>query len=52
MSAIEGRDGVRFYIERTSPIEPIKLVRTPGFHSEFPSSNGRRSAEGVLGGGR
>ena len=52
VSAIEGRDGVRFYIERTSPIEPIKLVRTPGFHSEFPSSNGRRSAEGVLGGGR
>jgi hypothetical protein len=29
--AIEGRDGVRYFVERTSPIRPIKLVRVPGF---------------------
>jgi hypothetical protein len=33
VSAIEGRDGVRFYVERTSPLQPIRLVRTPGFKS-------------------
>jgi hypothetical protein len=31
IEAIEGRDGVRFYIEPVSPFQPIKLVRTPGF---------------------
>jgi hypothetical protein len=31
VTAIEGRDGVRFYVERTSPLRPIQLVRTPGF---------------------
>ncbi len=31
--AIENRDGVRFFIERTSPLRPIRLVRTPGFRS-------------------
>lgn len=31
VSAIEQRDGVRFFIERTSPLKPIKLVRTPWF---------------------
>jgi hypothetical protein len=30
VSAIEERDGVRFYVEPTSAIQPIKLVRTPG----------------------
>jgi len=29
--AIEGRDGVRFYVDRTSPWRPITLTRTPGF---------------------
>ena len=29
--AIEGRDGVRFFVERTSPTGPIKLSRTPWF---------------------
>ena len=33
--AIEERDGVRFYIDRTSPLEPIRLVRTPGFGGSF-----------------
>jgi hypothetical protein len=35
--AIEERDGVTFYIERTSPVRPMRLVRTPGFRREVPS---------------
>jgi hypothetical protein len=31
VAAIEERDGVAFYIERTSPVRATKLVRTPGF---------------------
>jgi hypothetical protein len=31
--AIEGRDGVRFLVERGSPFKPVKLVRTPGFRA-------------------
>ncbi len=30
VTAIEERDGVAFYIERTSPLTPMRLVRTPG----------------------
>jgi hypothetical protein len=30
VSAIEQRDGVRFYVEPTSAMQPVKLVRTPG----------------------
>jgi hydrogenase-4 membrane subunit HyfE len=33
--AIEQRDGARFYVDRTSPIQPIRLVRTPGFGGAF-----------------
>jgi len=40
VAAIEERDGVRFYIERTSPFTPIKLVRTPGFRSNLFELNG------------
>jgi hypothetical protein len=29
VQAIEDRDGVRFYVERTSPLKPVQLVRTP-----------------------
>ena len=29
VSAIEDRDGVRFYVERSSPFKPTQLVRTP-----------------------
>jgi hypothetical protein len=39
VSAIEGRDGVRFYIEQTSPVTPIKLVRTPGFRTARPPAD-------------
>jgi hypothetical protein len=38
--AIEERDGVTFYVERTSPFRPLQLVRTPGFRREVPSLNG------------
>jgi hypothetical protein len=31
VTAIEDRDGVRYFVERTSPLQPIQLVRTPGF---------------------
>jgi len=31
VAAIEERDGASFYVERTSPLRPIALVRTPGF---------------------
>jgi hypothetical protein len=30
VTAIEERDGVRFYVEPGSAMEPLKLVRTPG----------------------
>lgn len=35
--AIEDRDGVRFYVERTSPFEPTKLIRTPGLRKNEPA---------------
>ncbi len=31
VAAIEGRDGICFYVIRTSPLQPIALQRTPGF---------------------
>ena len=31
VAAVEERDGVRFYVERTSPFKPTRLLRTPGF---------------------
>ena len=33
--AIEERDGVRFYVDRTSPLQPIRLIRTPGFGGNY-----------------
>jgi hypothetical protein len=35
VTAIEERDGARFFVEHTSPLRPIKLVRTPGFRSNL-----------------
>jgi hypothetical protein len=35
VAAIEERDGVRFYIEHTSPFRAIRLIRTPGFGGDF-----------------
>jgi hypothetical protein len=36
VTAIEERDGVAFFVERTSPLKPIQLVRTPGFRRLAP----------------
>lgn len=38
--AIEERDGVTFYVEHTSPVRPMRLIRTPGFRREVPTING------------
>ena len=40
VTAIEERDGARFYVERTSPLNPIRLIRTPGFRSNLFELNG------------
>lgn len=40
VAAIEERDGARFYIDKTSPIKPMKLVRIPGFRSNLFELNG------------
>jgi hypothetical protein len=40
VTAIEDRDGARFYVVRTSPFKPIQLIRTPGFRSNLLELNG------------
>jgi len=35
VTAIEERDGARFYVQHTPPLQAIKLVRTPGFRSNL-----------------
>lgn len=40
VTAIEERDGARFYVVRTSPFTPIQLIRTPGFRSNMFELNG------------
>ncbi len=47
VTAIEERDGARFYIEKTSPLRPIKLVRTPGFRSNLFELNGSSRSRGA-----
>jgi len=34
--AVEERDGVTFFVERTSPFAPVQLVRMPGLRREVP----------------
>lgn len=41
VAAIEERDAVRFYVEQTSPVAPIRLSRTPGFGGDFLAANPR-----------
>jgi hypothetical protein len=36
VSAIEERDGVRFYVEPGSALQPVRLVRTPGLRRDRP----------------
>ncbi len=47
VTAIEERDGARFYVARTSPLRPIKLVRTPGFRSNLLELNGASASRPV-----
>lgn len=44
--AIEERDGVTFYVEPTSPLKPVRLVRMPGFRREVPSVDGTGTTPG------
>jgi hypothetical protein len=37
VTAIEERDGVAFFVERTSPFRAIRLVRTHGLRREAPA---------------
>jgi hypothetical protein len=37
VTAIEERDGVTFFVERTSPMKPIQLVRAQGFRRDVIS---------------
>jgi hypothetical protein len=46
VTAIEERDGARFYVDRTSPFKPIRLVRTPGFRSNLLELNGASRGAG------
>jgi hypothetical protein len=43
VTAIEERDGARFYVEPTSPLRPIQLVRTPGFRTNLMELDGSAS---------
>ena len=36
VTAVEERDGVTFYVEPSSPLAPVKLVRMPGLRREVP----------------
>ena len=45
VEAIEGRDGVRFYVEHTSPFRPTQLIRTPGFRRVEPVSGASASSD-------
>ena len=40
VSAIEERDGARFYVDKTSPLSAIRLIRTPGFGGDFLHTRG------------
>ncbi len=37
VQAIEERDGVTFFVERTSPVAPMALQRTPGLRRDNPT---------------
>jgi hypothetical protein len=36
VTAIEERDGVSFYVAHSSPLQPMRLVRAPGFRRDLP----------------
>ena len=49
VTAIEERDGARFYVEHTSSLRPIRLVRTPGFRSNLTEITQAKRATPVAG---
>jgi hypothetical protein len=49
VTAIEDRDGARFYVARTSPWKSIELVRTPGFRTNLADLNGSKRPSPVAG---
>jgi hypothetical protein len=49
VTAIEERDGARFYVEHTSPLRPIKLVRTPGFRTNLTELSEAKRTTSVAG---
>jgi hypothetical protein len=36
VAAIEERDGIRFYVEPGSALQPVRLIRTPGLRRDRP----------------
>jgi hypothetical protein len=44
VAAIEDRDGVRFYVQRESPLKPTQLVRTPWMRRIEPIDERLRAA--------
>jgi hypothetical protein len=45
VQAVEDRDGVRFYIDRTSAVRPTRLLRTPGLKKWVDEANESRERE-------
>ena len=43
VEAVEQRDGVRFWVEASSPFRPTQLVRTPGFRRNEPAPHDVRA---------
>ena len=43
VEAVEQRDGVRFWVEQSSPFKPTQLVRTPGFRRNEPAHHDVRA---------
>ena len=43
VEAVEQRDGVRFWVEPSSPFKPTQLVRTPGFRRNEPAHHDVRA---------
>lgn len=40
VAAIEMRDGIEFFVERTAPGRPMQLVRVPGMKRDMSPANG------------
>ena len=37
VKAIENRDGTRFFVDKTSPLKPMRVLRAPGWRRSVPS---------------